>query len=384
MLRRRRAAVLVGGVAARLLERAVGVAERVGQAISVAERAWASRHSVTEVLARRQTTEVTLVEPSPPASVERVTHDRAKDGAPQPLAWALARHLATEIEARSRLLDEEPLTIAERRVDALRRMRVATRRLRVLIDVFRPDLPPKPARRTRRALRRIGRALGPVRELDVHVQWLERCRDQTDAAEARVAIEHVLERVERRRARARARAREAIAATDWVRLRADLEEISNRVVGPLVRASVDERRWVRTRITPRIDQLFTKLAPHLEDTRPAGTSSTEIEALHELRIEAKCTRYAVDLARPVLDPRERELAKRLRLLQRVLGEHRDASLSVDLLPRVRLRLERRGRAALAAALGTVIEAAQARRTAAEATIAGALAKLGDSKSMPIL
>src|SRR5690606_5439601 len=128
----------------------------------------------------------------------------------------------------------------------------------------------------------------------------------------------------------------------------DLEAISDRLVGPLVRAHADDGQGVRTRITPRIEQLFTKLAPHIEHGRSAAVASVDLEALHELRIEAKCARYAIDLARPVLDPRERELAKRLRHLQRVLGEHRDASLSVDLLTRMRLRLEERGRVALAA------------------------------------
>src|SRR5690606_36795892 len=62
MLRRRRAAVFAGGMAVRLLERAVGIAERVGEAIIVVERAWATRHEIAAAFGSRRTANVTLTE----------------------------------------------------------------------------------------------------------------------------------------------------------------------------------------------------------------------------------------------------------------------------------------------------------------------------------
>jgi CHAD domain-containing protein len=374
MLRRRRVASLAEGMAVRLLERAVGTAERLGDAMRVVERAWSTRHEIAAVLGNRRVAEVTVLE----ARSVPVSRDEPKGEPPSPavaptnppeesVAWALARHLATMVEQRKKTLDVDPWAAQSDRVDAVRQMRIASRRLRVFVELFAPDLPPKAARRTRRSLRRVGRALGPLRELDAHVAMLEALRAGGRTPEQRAAIEHVLEQVERHRDRAQARARKRLGAIDWTRLRTDIEAITDRIVGPLVRADLDVDAWVGQRLRPRLEQAFARM-PDLRTT-------SDFEALHEVRIQAKRMRYAIDLVRPALGGAQADLRKRLRRAQRVLGEHRDSTQLHDLLTHLRSQLDARGRAALSDALAGGIEAIEGRRVSVEARIGAVISEI---------
>jgi CHAD domain-containing protein len=371
MLRRRRVASLAESMAARLLERAVGTAERLGEAMRLVERAWSSRHDLAGVVGSRRVTEVTVVRSRsvPPARAEPVPGRPASSTSPpaEPVAWALARHLATTFEQRRRRLDLDPWAVGADRVETVRQVRVASRRLRVFVQLFGADLPPKTARRTRRALRHIGRTLGPLRELDAHVQMLDALRADATTPEQRVAVEHVLEQVEQRRDRIEARTRKKLATTDWARLREDLEEVIDRVVGPLVRTEIDATAWARQRLWPRLEQAFAGM--------PDPSATTELEALHEIRIAAKRMRYAIDLVRPALGDAERALRSRLRATQRVLGAHRDTTQLHAVLTELQGDLESRGRVALSAALAGRIDRLEARRARARGRIGPVLAEL---------
>ncbi|MEO8070453.1 MAG: CHAD domain-containing protein, partial [Acidobacteriota bacterium] len=58
-------------------------------------------------------------------------------------------------------------------VGAVHRSRVASRRLREVLAVMLAIAPGKPADRARREMRRVTRALGPVREIDVALEALD-------------------------------------------------------------------------------------------------------------------------------------------------------------------------------------------------------------------
>ena len=68
-------------------------------------------------------------------------------------------------------------------VNAVHKARVASRRLREALPVVLADVPTKKAKRLARGFRRITRALGPVREIDVTIGVLATTAEQfPDAA----------------------------------------------------------------------------------------------------------------------------------------------------------------------------------------------------------
>ena len=88
--------------------------------------------------------------------------------------------------------------------EGLHQVRVASRRVRAVLDLVDRDLYPAYDRQARK-LRRLTRALGAPREMDVHVMLLEGFGPRLAHSPAAVALEHVLERFGEAQAKARGR-----------------------------------------------------------------------------------------------------------------------------------------------------------------------------------
>ena len=65
------------------------------------------------------------------------------------------------------MLSHEEGTLLGENVEELHDMRVATRRMRTAFDIFGPAFDPKTMKRHLKGLRKIGRVLGQVRDMDV-------------------------------------------------------------------------------------------------------------------------------------------------------------------------------------------------------------------------
>ena len=87
-------------------------------------------------------------------------------------------------------------------IEALHDMRVAVRRMRAAVQLFRPYLPKKHAAYLRKDLRRLGRALGPARDCDVMLANLEAYRAELPAP-TQDTFAPLVRRWQRQRGRAR-------------------------------------------------------------------------------------------------------------------------------------------------------------------------------------
>jgi CHAD domain-containing protein len=284
--------------------------------------------------------------------------------------WTLARHLSTTTSAHAAaLLDTDPWTETGHDAETLRKIRVASRRLRVMVALFEPWLRPKLARRLRRNLRRVGRVLGRLREWDACGEALQaRLARTADGAQA-AAIEHLLVDIARHRADARGRAREALEQLDRSGLRRDLDQAIAASVAPFIRRDAEPCGEVWTLLRPRIESAFA--------SAPIPNDLADEVAVHRVRIEAKRLRYAYDLLEPALaDARAR---RRLKAVQRVIGEARDRSQLAELVAEHCRMLHDRGHTRLAAGLAPLVDALRAEADAAHARIAAALTHFDRTK-----
>jgi Ppx/GppA phosphatase family/CHAD domain len=90
-----------------------------------------------------------------------------------PLAWEPASKAAWTLinqQLNTMLKYRKPALAGD--IDAVHDMRVASRRLRTMLDTFAPCFVPDAVRNLRRALKRIARALGEVRDADVALESL--------------------------------------------------------------------------------------------------------------------------------------------------------------------------------------------------------------------
>src|SRR5256886_5920807 len=82
--------------------------------------------------------------------------------------------------------------------ECVHRMRVASRRLRSLLPLFAVCLSRKTCERWRKQLRRLTRALGEVRDIDVQIACVEHVLEQA-SLEERPGLERLLLRLQQRR-----------------------------------------------------------------------------------------------------------------------------------------------------------------------------------------
>jgi len=213
----------------------------------------------------------------------------------------LRRHL-------SAMLENEPGTRLGDDVEALHRMRVATRRLRAALSLFADVLPPD-AESANEELRWVGGALGAVRDLDVQLETLDEFPDLRAL-------------LERERATARA---EMLAALDSRRYRAFVTAF-----GRLLRArrsAPDPPVPARAIAPDLIETRFRAMRKAGRGLRPASPTTD----YHRLRNRSKRLRYALEFLADVYPGKTERLTKSVVALQDLLGEQQDAVVAIERL-----------------------------------------------------
>ena len=228
----------------------------------------------------------------------------------------------------SRMLKHEAGTIDGSDVKELHDMRVAVRRMRAAVRLFRPYLPKKQAANLRKDLRRLGRALGPARDYDVMLATLEVYRTTLPTQE-KEAIGLVVRRWQKQRARAR-KAMLAFLASKRYRLLkqrvcAFLDGDSSTAAltvsgnGESPALAAPQELLVESEIPSLLASRYEKLLAYGPSLHGASVAT-----LHALRIDYKRLRYALEFFRDCLPPQAKAAIEDIKLAQDHLGVMQDA------------------------------------------------------------
>ena len=221
--------------------------------------------------------------------------------------------------------------------ELLHQVRVGSRRVRSVLDLVRPEVYPGFKRQTRR-LRRLTRALGLTREMDVHAQYLGQLAAGIPGLATGAALEHALEQLESRRARARRRMARDLAGKPLKGLTGLLEVPS--LPDPFVPGDLTADVWEA--LEPLLEGAFSPIPGLLDHEDVAG--------LHRLRIRIKRFRYTLEILGAAFPEAPDEQFRQLRELQTALGEHHDRATLEAHLQELYEGLAARGRRILASGL----------------------------------
>ena len=188
--------------------------------------------------------------------------------------------------------------------------RVATRRLREAVPVLATGLKHSKAGKARRKIRRLTRALGTVRELDVTLQLISELTQKERLP--RTALEEIRRHVIQERDKRRAVMLERLEAVDADKLGRRLESVSDAL-----EKSQDEG-W-RQVLSARI----VKRARRLQDAITKAGQMYAPDRLHDVRIAAKKLRYGVELAADSGVRAGAPLVTRIKRVQDLLGRLHD-------------------------------------------------------------
>ncbi len=250
--------------------------------------------------------------------------------------------------------------------------RVASRRLRGALPMLGARVDPDALDRVDRRVRRITRALGPVRELDVALSLLAELEGRGAApasAIGRVRAAVTAERVKRRRDML-----DEITPSRLDKLRKRLVGVAAPESRPLAQgSSVDEAEAQSARRARRLRAAIE---------RAGGIYLAE--RLHRVRIEAKKLRYALEIRRELTNSRSRTHLNRLKTQQDLLGRMHDLEILIDRTRAAQASLAPRNRRAMAEldALIRVLEDECREGHAAYMHTRPALLKLCDAVSHP--
>lgn len=195
--------------------------------------------------------------------------------------------------------------------------RVASRRLREALPVLGASADERTLGRAEKRVRRLTRALGPVRELDVTLLLLAELEGKGATAP-----------------RAIARVREKVTAERLARRQEMLEEITpsrlNKLCKRLVKVAAPE-----SPPQPPTDELVEaaqqagKRARRLKAAIEHAGSIYLADRLHRVRVAAKKLRYALEIQRELTHSRATARLSRLKVQQELLGRMHDLEILID-------------------------------------------------------
>jgi CHAD domain-containing protein len=219
--------------------------------------------------------------------------------------WITAIDPSASVDAAARVSLEARLTAVahhlplaayhtEQDSEHVHRLRVSTRRAAAALDLYRDWLPRKRARWIEKRLKKIRRAAGQARDLDVLAERL--ARDYGDRAEAvasivaqeRDSVQVDIVRIAEKSRRDDRFVRKTARLIHSVRLPQDAQAVNSMQTF---------RAWAAEKLADVAGQFF--------DAVPVATA--DMEALHRFRIQAKSLRYAMELLASAFGPELREI-----------------------------------------------------------------------------
>jgi CHAD domain-containing protein len=204
--------------------------------------------------------------------------------------------------------------------ESIHQARVATRRLREVLPLF-ATAEGEDGSRAMAVAKRVGRALGSVRELDVMADVLANIERRmppgaTTAVVARLSLHD-------RQQSARRRMIKALERLDLAHLADVPQAIHGRLTDVRERYTAT-RRWV--------EPLRDRIAAHAEGLRNAidhGTGVYFPNRAHRVRVQVKKLRYSIEVAHETGLWQAAVLLRDLKRIQDVLGDLHDLQVALD-------------------------------------------------------
>jgi CHAD domain-containing protein len=229
----------------------------------------------------------------------------------------------------ARMLEHEAGTRLGEDPEELHVMRVSTRRMRMALRVFDEYLDPDVMRPVLKGLRRTGRMLGSVRDLDVFGEKTQHYVDGLPEAR-RGELDGLLDACHAERERQR----EKMAAyLDGDRYRTFIERFSELLEGPVERLAsrppADPRPQRVAQVLPGV--LYKDMAVVWAFEGRLGGLETPLPEFHALRKACKGLRYTLEFFEDVLGAGARPLIKKVKGMQDHLGDLQDAVVTSGIL-----------------------------------------------------
>jgi CHAD domain-containing protein len=210
-------------------------------------------------------------------------------------------------------------------------MRVASRRLRSALRDFSPYLRGRKLQRAANRLKKLADALGAVRDQDVAIKALEELMEDAPA-NVSAGLEWFAGKRRREREKARQKLTNAIEEDALVKLQAEFDAaLEDGIKAPRKRkiksVGTESDSVVSFRQAGR--EIIERSFQELEDLSASLNRPFKSKPLHQMRIAAKRTRYAIELFASCWGERLLTFAEEIAEMQTSLGELHDCDVWIE-------------------------------------------------------
>lgn len=218
-------------------------------------------------------------------------------------------------------------------IEYVHKMRVASRRLRAAMAMFKNCLPPEKQKAWRNTIQEVTRRLGPARDLDVQIEFVSGFAEGHEDPTLQPGVWCLLQHLQTQRLGLQCDVRKAVKQLRknpmLQEARSDLRKLRRQ--GRLVfkkefasRYSAAARDTARTKMITRFRK-FLAFEPWVVDPLAC-------HELHEMRIAAKQFRYAMEIFDPLWFGQLTDATQIVKGFQRTLGGLHDCDVWIDFLP----------------------------------------------------
>jgi len=226
-------------------------------------------------------------------------------------------------------------------VECVHRARVASRRLRAGLRMFRDCFDRKTAKRWRKEVRRLTDGLGDARDKDVQIEFVCDVLCRLEHRAHCPGIARLLVKLEHQRESLQPRVRKVVDRFESSPVPKEMNSATKRLVSELTGRGVDVKsefvfRQAERHVHTKLDELraYQDSLAHPEDQRRH----------HAMRIAAKRLRYTMEICKPVYDGQLDEFTAAVKQVQMLLGNVHDCDVWIEqldeLLKEERQRIDR--------------------------------------------
>jgi CHAD domain-containing protein len=227
------------------------------------------------------------------------------------------------------MLDEIPGVRENRDPECVHKMRVASRRFRNALSLFSACFPQGEEKSWEREARKVARALGRARDLDVQKESVAEALESVGDPHLKPGIERLLLRLTQSRERVQESVLKAVTALDEGRLKGEMPEALRALsVEMRLKGASESDAVVRDHAVLLVARRFEELMAF--DT--VADRPERVEELHAMRIAAKHLRYSLENFRPLFPGSAESFLERLKEMQDLLGVIHDCDVWIARLP----------------------------------------------------
>lgn len=241
---------------------------------------------------------------------------------------SITRYCAESLYPNVQKLQKNAGNILKRsNIEDIHDLRVSSRRIRTVLDLFSDYLPDKKRRSWEKDIRAITKSYGNVRDLDVQIDLISEVYESTEDSKIRSGLRRIRLRLKQKRQQKQANTKKTtqmILGSDSINEMNAWVETALEENDAEVRFSSELYRLGYKQIQTRLDEFLLYEIFIFDPDR--------VEELHQMRISAKQLRYALEVFSSLYEKKTDFALDIAKQAQEYLGNIHDSDVWIDYLP----------------------------------------------------